>query len=403
MTELTMSLLGAGSCVIVAVVAYNFWQEYKARKKVERAFGNGQDDVLMRNDTHAAGETLQRHEPSLHAGTPGAGNPAAAAHSGSGTAHASQQQRAQTPSAANPEDAESGSGHADHDGGAPHQGVQPQTEHAGQDKALAPKSAPVAGPLPIDEFIDCVIPLEFEHPVRGEKILTEIQSLRRVGNKPVHFVGEHHPGVREVITHAGIYTQLYAGVQLVSRSGALNELEYSELLMKLRQIADNLNAHPDLPDMQHVMDAGRDLHHDAQLSVNVHTNDSPWEIQTLLAALTKHGFSSRPDGRMAMMDGEGGPLFTLSTNSNAAEQVTRRITLLLDVPCVAAERHGFNAMVACAKSLALRLGGTVVDDGNQILDDATLSDIEGQVGMFYAAMQAADIPAGSTRALRLFS
>lgn len=353
MTDLNLTLWGAGCVVILAVIFYNFWQEYKAKKNVERAFGQHQDDVLMQSgdrslnaslrENNEAQNPIERHEPSLN----------------------------------------------------------------GQSDAPI-NTAIEAENLPVDEFIDCVITMEFESPTRGDKILNETQSFRRVGNKPVQFIGTNTEGKREIITHATSYTHLLAGMQLVTRSGPLNELEYSELVTKLRQIADNLNAHPDIPDMKHVMDAGRDLHlfvteHDAQLSVNVHTNGAPWGISTLLTALEKHGFDSRPDGRLAMLDGEGGALFTLSTNCSVSDQETKRITLLLDVPCVTPARGGFKAMVACAKLLAARLGGTVVDDGNAVLTDDTLNQIQEQVDSFYESMQAAEIPAGSTRALRIFS
>lgn len=365
MTDLNLSLWGAGCAVILGVLAYNFWQEYKAKKNVERAFGQHQDDVLMQvgeptlKKSQPVPDIAQRQEPSL-------------------SDHVSESDRISEESS-----------------------VVPAVQAEEVAETL----------LPVDEFIDGVITLEIESPTRGDKILSEIQSFRRVGNKAVQFIGINEAGRREIIAPNTNYTQLIAGVQLVTRSGALNELEYSELVMKLRQIGDILNAHPDIPDMKHVIDAGRDLYvfvteHDAQLSVNVRTNGAPWGISSLLAALERHGFDTRPDGRhghLIMSDGEGGALFTLSTNCGVADQETKRITLLLDVPCVAPARGGFKAMVACAKSLAVRLGGTVVDDGNEVLSEATLAQIQEQVDSFYESMQAAEIPAGSSRALRIFS
>ncbi|MET3107471.1 hypothetical protein AAKU67_001461 [Oxalobacteraceae bacterium GrIS 2.11] len=357
MTDLNLSLWGAGAAFILAVIGYNVWQEYKAKKNVERAFGDHKDDVLMRTEP-ATGSRVDRQEPVF-------------------------------------DDSLSDQ--------------VPDTEIIYQDTMPFPSTvAKPEPPLPIDEFIDCVISIEFENPVRGDKILAEIQSIRIAGNKPVHFTAMNTDGKREVILHANTYAQLQAGVQLVNRSGALNELEFSELVMKLRQIADNLAGFIDIPDMQHVMDSARDLsqfvtEHDAQLSVNVITKGAPWDISTLLAALEKQGFDARPDGRLAMQDGDGGALFTLSINGSLADVVTSRITLLLDVPCVAPKRAGFTAMVSCAKSLALRLGGALADDSNALLDDATLAQIQEQVEVFYGAMQAAEIPAGSTRALRIFS
>jgi FtsZ-interacting cell division protein ZipA len=86
-----------------------------------------------------------------------------------------------------------------------------------------------------------------------------------------------------------------------------------------------------------------------------------------------------------------------------AEESTSRLTLLLDVPCVAPQRDGYGAMISFAKMLASRLGGNVVDDSNQILSDAALQEIAGQVSDFCADMERAGVAAGSLRALRLFN
>lgn len=179
-------------------------------------------------------------------------------------------------------------------------------------------------------------------------------------------------------------------------------------MTRLRSVSDEIGAEPQIPDMIEVMQDAKNLHrfvanHDAQLGVNLASNGAPWNIATLLGALEKLGFDMRPDGRYAMPDGEGGYLFSLSTNVTLAEETTSRLTLLLDVPCVAPARDGFGSMIGCAKNLMARLDATIVDDANQPLADETLASIAGQVREFYDDMAASDIPAGSTRALRLFS
>jgi FtsZ-interacting cell division protein ZipA len=70
---------------------------------------------------------------------------------------------------------------------------------------------------------------------------------------------------------------------------------------------------------------------------------------------------------------------------------------------VAPERDGFGAMAACARVLAARLDGVIVDDTNQPLAAPAIDEIAGQVASFYSEMAAVEIPAGSTRAMRLFS
>ena len=346
-----------GAAIIVVAIVYNKVQEYKARKSVARAFSSDHDDVLMRSD---------EREPSFDLG--------------------------------------GGNGGTGGEGGM----VEPiigGTTLPGTDPSTP--ASELATSL-VDPLIDCLIPLALEAAVRGDKILPALQSLRHVGNKPVHFIGMHVNGDWEPIMHGGVYTRLQAGVQMASRTTALNELEYSELVTRLRALADEIGAEPEIPDMIEVMGEARTLHrfvsgHDAQLGVNLLSNGAPWSIATLIGALEKQGFDVRPDGRYIMPDGDGGQLFTLSTNVTLGADTTSRLTLLLDVPCVAPQREGFSQMVACAKALVGRLDAIIVDDSDQPLMDEALGEINNQVLEFYQEMDAADIPAGSTRAMRLFS
>jgi hypothetical protein len=364
MTDLQMSLIGGAVVFVGAVFVYNKWQEHKARKSVERAFSSEHDDVLMR--TGAAPEA--RHEPSFELGGGGGG--------GAGDDCAERFEPALSDTVIGGDDGET-------------------------------PAAELATSL-VDPLIDCLIPLALEIAVRGDKILPVLQTLRHVGNKPIHYIGLHVNGDWEPIAHGGVYTKLQVGVQMASRTTALNELEYSELVTRLRTVADEIGAEPEIPDMIEVMGEAKTLHrfvsgHDAQLGVNLMSNGAPWAISTLIGALEKQGFDVRPDGRYAMPDGDGGVLFTLSTNVTLGADTTSRLTLLLDVPVVAPARDGFGSMVACARTLVARLDATIVDDSNQPLMDEALAEINGQVLDFYEEMAAADIPAGSTRALRLFS
>ncbi|QOY92871.1 cell division protein [Massilia sp. UMI-21] len=409
MTDFQMSLIAAAGVFVAGVFSYNKWQEYKARKSVERAFASDHDDVLM----HSGETAVERQEPVLDIGAesslapldvepldvePGVSTPDAAV-------------PADEPAAPVPPTPEP----------APAPAVAPATPGAARTPttvaSLAP-AAPPPGATPhappselaeslVDPLIDCIIPLNFEGALRGDKILPALQTLRRVGNKPIHYVGFAVSGEWEPIVHGGVYTKLQAGVQLATRTTALNEIEYSELVTRLRAVADEIGAEPEVPDMIEVMSEARTLHrfvagHDAQLGVNLAANGAPWAISTLIGALENQGFDVRPDGRFSMPDGAGGVLFTLSTNVTLGADTTNRLTLLLDVPCVAPSRDGFGAMVKCAKELTLRLDATIVDDFEQPLLDPALEEIKGQVAEFYQEMEASDIPAGSTRALRLF-
>ncbi len=404
MTELQMSLIAAAGVFVGGVFSYNKWQEYKARKSVERAFASDHDDVLMRS-----GDTpVERQEPVLDLGAesplaPLDVDPDLAV---PGRAAPVTQSPPAPPSASDLPPTYAASP------------VPAAPGYAAAPSATAAAAAALPGAMPdlapaelaeslVDPLIDCLIPLNFEGAVRGDKILPSLHKLRRVGNKPIHYIGFAVSGDWAPIVHGGVYTKLQAGVQMATRTTALNEIEYSELVSRLRAVADEIGAEPEVPDMIEVMSEARTLHrfvsgHDAQLGVNLASNGAAWPITTLIGALEKQGFDVRPDGRFAMPDGEGGVLFTLSTNVTLGADSTSRLTLLLDVPCVAPARDGFGAMVKAARELVMRLDATIVDDFEQPLSDEALDEIKGQVAEFYQEMDAADIPAGSTRALRLF-
>lgn len=370
MTDLQTSLIVIGGVIVIGVISYNKWQEHKTRQTVERAFPSHHDDVLMHAD-------VQTHF--LSAASPAPACQTSAEHTAAALLSSMPGERLEPELYAH---------------------LKPMTHPS------SPENEP--GALPVDELIDCIIPIALELPARGEKILPGAQNLRHAGDKTVRFVGRTRENTWEAIGYGGVYTALLVGVQLANRNNALNELEYSELITRLREFTDAIGAEPEIPDMIDVMKTAQALHqfimdHDVQLGVNVRSNGAPWNIDTLLAALTRQGFDRRADGRLVMQDGEGEVLFSVLTNTTGAAETTSRLTLLLDMPRVAPSRDGYGAMIACARSLAMRLGGTVVDDSGQLLSDAALSDIAEQVSAFYSAMESAEIPAGSKRAAYLFS
>jgi len=461
MTEFQMSLIAAGGVFVAGVITYNKWQEYKARKSVERAFAADHDDVLMRSGEQAP--AIDRQEPVFDAGAAPrtsvaepvldpaafdsapvkpepqlvepvlaapASDPASSPVSGAVSEPALASTPATTPAPAPaPAPAPVTVAAVTPAVGAVPASAPPAAipvppayraggSKADQDAVAASLPGTRPGMAPgelaeclVDPLIDCLIPLSIETPARGDRILPVLHKLRRVGNKPIHYIGYAVSGEWEPIVHGGVYTKLQAGVQMATRTTALNELEYSELVTRLRAVADEIGAEPEVPDMIEVMSEARTLHrfvagHDAQLGVNLAANGAPWAMSTLIGALENAGFDVRPDGRFAMPDREGGNgavLFTLSTNVTLGADTTSRLTLLLDVPCVAPARDGFGRMVDTARALTQRLDATIVDDGDQPLVDSALDEIKGQVGEFYQEMEASDIPAGSTRALRLFS
>lgn len=377
MTEFHASLVAIGVAVVVGVISYNKWQEWRAKKSVEQAFSPMEDDVLMDE-----GDPVPRQEPVL---TPFEGPDVV--HGSTVEAHGPlATERLASVDAAADEDSEAGG-----------------SAVTASDAVTTPRKR-----SPLDPVIDLIIPVMLDAPLRGEKIAQAFQSLHLVGNKPVRVVGETASGDWELVAVGGAYRALQVGVQMATRNGPLSELEFSELASRLDQLADELASSPQLPEMSEAIAGARALHQrvqefEARLSINVRANTAPWMISTLRPALQRQGMELRPDGKLVMPDGDGGQLFSASVAPDPAAETTRQITLLLPVAQVAPEREGFRAMTAFAKTIASRLAGTVVDDEGQPLPDATLEAIGGEVDAFYREMDNAGIPAGSPRALRLFA
>ena len=366
MTDLQISLIGIGIAIVIGVVAYNKWQEYRAKKHVERAFSDPVEDVLM-GVTQAENRT-ERKEPVLD-GTIKMEKAVASSESWTTSS-------------------------------------QTDSEELAGEKVIMQKPTE----MPVDDLIELPVTLVLEESMRAEKILPHLQSLRYTGNKPVRFLGmpDGEDGGWQAIASGKSYRQIRACVLLANRNGALNEIEYSELLMHLRQIADAIGAEPEVPEMAEVIEKARQLYqfvsdHDAKLGISIRSNGAPWQMVTLVTALEKQGFEARPDGLFVMRDKEKGTvLFTLSTNELPASEKATRLTLLMDVPCVAQELDGFAQMIQCGKALCIRLDGALIDDGNQLLTDKFIDEIAGQVNDFYSDMQKGAVPGGSYRAMRLF-
>jgi FtsZ-interacting cell division protein ZipA len=385
MTELQASLIAIGAVIVVGVIAYNKWTEWRAKNSVENAFSDMPDDVLMGGgNAHQSphDDAAHEHRDDQHV------------HSAHDEYHQQHEQLDQHEH-----------GHVDH--------TDEEDQHVTAQSAHATRAEPLeflhatAKTSPLDPVVDCIIPLALEHPLRGEKIIAAFQSLRFVGNKLVQVIGETETGNLEPVAHGGAYHSLQVGVQMASRLSPLSELEYSELVLGLNNMGDELGSMPDIPDMSQVISDARRLHQfiqefDVQLSVNVRSKGMPWLVATMRPALQRQGLDLRPDGRLIMSDGDGGMLFSISMNASPADESTKMMTLLLPVPMVESQRQGFEAMTAFAKSLASRLSGEVIDDSGQPLNDASLDAIAAQVNDFYHAMEEYGVTAGSSAAKRLF-
>ena len=291
------------------------------------------------------------------------------------------------------------------------------TMPAGQaDAALLPAVPRRAGAR-IDALIDAIATLALEAPASGEMLLAHLPSSRRAGSKPFIVEGLNATtGDWEALSLGQRYGELQAGVQLANRSGALNEIEYSEFVQKLQAFADAINAVPDFPDMLDVVARARELDafanpHDATLSVLLRANSVAWSVGYIQQCAQRHGFvPGALAGRLVQPADEEGapPVLVLAFDAqaalaeDAAMAAVRELTLLLDVAQTPEGVEPFAAWHAAIRALADDMDATAVDDQGRPLTLQHFAAIHEELNKLYRALESRDMAAGTAVARRLF-
>ncbi len=428
MNQLYLALGGAGVAVIAAVVAYNAWQGAKVRRKLPRSMPDDLDTPVARMPGPTAGFD-DDERPFIDAAHAGEARPAATettsgrrepTFGGAAATDVGSDADLTAPTQADLSMAEVDE--ADEVDEAADAAADAVPQAAGADS----ESPRAGGAMPtiLDRRIDCVVPIRLANPVSYDKLLPLMQRLRRAGSKPVFIEG--HPegsdagdGERRALWEAlqpgGRYDEVRVGVQLANRSGALNELEFSEFVSGAQFLADAIDGEPDFPDMMETVRMARELDGfaaqcDAQLSVNVRSDDAPWSANYVQSVAAQDGLLLSRDGtRFVKLDGNQNPVFMLQFEDTnfLRDDLTYKggemITLLLDVPVADEDILPFRLMCEYAISLARRIGAHLVDDQHRPLPGSSMLAIEKQLLTLYARLERAGIPAGSPVARRLFS
>jgi hypothetical protein len=307
----------------------------------------------------------------------------------------------------------------------PEMAVAPRVEPTLGDAPAATPEA-VAAPAPaaqkryalrIDALIDAVATLGLEAPVAGDVVLTHLPASRRAGGKPFFIEGLDTESAQWETPRAGArYGELQAGVQLANRSGALNEIEYSEFVQKVQAFADAVGAVPDFPDMLDVRARAKELdafasEHDAHLTVHLQANGAAWSVGYVRQCAERHGFiPGTMPGRLVLPGADEGapPVLILTFDAQAAlsedpqQAAVRRITLSLDVAQTPEEGDPFGAWQAVIHALSTDMDATAIDEDNRPITLQHYTTIAHELKGLYRALEARDMAAGSAVARRLF-
>ena len=361
MSELQLSLLVIGAVVIGGVLAYNWYQERQLRQRLGEAFSETHQDVLLSEAPAADTGHALRVEPQLDAGR-AAGTPAPSS-------------ARQVPDA-------------------------PQT---------------MAG---IDDMIDCVATLSSDTPLTAVQVAELLSGVAACGRAWRAAGFNASSGKWEEVNRAvnAQYSRLRLALQMANRGGALSAVQLGAFCDAVNAAAARTSAVAQCPDIEDTLRKARDLDAfcgdvDVAIGVNVIAADGETFSGARLRAMAEgEGFALEPDGIFHLEDEQAQPLLTLNNHEAAPflpEQIqgmsTRGLTLLLDVPRVAAAERALQRMFELGKSLSVTLKGRLVDDNRAALTAASMDQIRQQLKDIHFAMNERGIAPGSVRALRLFS
>ncbi|OSZ67988.1 cell division protein ZipA C-terminal FtsZ-binding domain-containing protein [Hydrogenophaga sp. IBVHS2] len=269
----------------------------------------------------------------------------------------------------------------------------------------------------LDALIDVIAPITPEAEVSGDAVLAALPATRRVGSKPFAVEGLSATGDWEPPRPGQRYRQLQAGVQLANRAGALNDIEFSEFVVKTQAFADVLSAAVEFPDMRAEVARARELDafagdHDAQLGFTLRARRAAWSPGYVAQNAARQGFvAGALPGRMVLAGSQAGqaPVLSLTFDPQAAmaddpeQSALREVTLSLEVTHVPRSEQPFVQLRQAARALAQAMDGVVTDDAGQPLSDEAMDRIGADLEALYDALDARDLSAGSPQARRLFS
>ncbi|MCW5221281.1 cell division protein FtsZ [Verminephrobacter aporrectodeae subsp. tuberculatae] len=288
----------------------------------------------------------------------------------------------------------------------------------------AARPLPAFTPLPqerrsrLDPLIDVIAPLLPEQWVSGEAALAALPPTRRAGSKPFAVEGLNAATQQwEPPAPGGRYQSFQAGVQLANRTGALNEIEFSEFVVKAQAFADAINAAPDFPDMLQEVARARELDqfasaHDAQLAFMLRAHQAAWSPGYVQQNAARLGFVPGVlPGRLVLPASAQGlpPLLTLGYDTQAAlaedpeQSAIRELTLSLDVAQVQRAEQPFVRLRSVAQALCTAMDGVLCDQNGQPLPSMAMDPIAADLELLYDQLDGHDLSAGSVLARRLFS
>jgi hypothetical protein len=350
MSELHYALIGLAVALLLALYAYNKWQERRALKQLSESLKSGVGDALL---------------------DPAPKTPPAPARPGAAR-------------------------------------IEPRLELPDDDATASEAPEPPAAPVVEwveDPLLDAVLELRCAHAVDGVTVIDAGGRLAQLGLPlPALLVAWDARSQQWVKPDRfGYYTELLVATQLAHRRHVLDEVQAARFVAAAQQVALALEADCDPPPVKQMAEQAQQLDalcakFDVKLGLTVEAGDAPWDGARLAAAVAQAGLTAAGAGVWVKRDTDGRALYSLTSESLLAD----RLLLELDVPLVPQPAQPLRQMAAAAQTLAAALQARIVDDAGRPIDAGAIDAIDQQLAALYEAMRGAGIEAGSVRAQRLY-
>ncbi len=223
-----------------------------------------------------------------------------------------------------------------------------------------------------DERVDYIVELKLVRALACASVLEPWRPVEQRFAGRAALSGSDGNGWRKISAgDPGHCTDLRAALQLVTRAGAVSEAELVEFRSAVETLAARIGAAVSAPEMRRALETARELDRscaDCDVQIALH----------VLGVPTAQDLGEQPF------------------------QVTLReegLTLTLDVARTAEPGRAFEAMARTAR----QLGGRLVDDNGNAVDERALAAIGAQLEAVRQTLADRGIEPGSALALRLFS
>lgn len=289
--------------------------------------------------------------------------------------------------------------------------------------AAPPISEELADPL-----LDCLIELTAQQALTGHALLAAQRRQLGLLASRVRWFGydattEQVGGTawRVLKDYEGQhYHHVCAALQLVDRSGVISTADLTQFMEALRQISESLNLQMSHPPGHELLAHAQQLDEfcaavDWRLCVNIVRRDGQAMLLSSVIDLAERADLQRnEDGRYHALDHHNNTLFALSNLGGLAlfgqqgvefqsSPMLAGVSLTLDVPRVADGCAVYERMLRLAQEMVIAFDGALVDEQRKVLSEAVLTAIRQKIIEFQQQMTERHIPAGSRRALRLYS